>query len=159
MTNLNGEISSNSSSYQENLYDAIANEKQYFNLLKAADEQTFKDQFEAEILLLLDEAQIKAYSRHSPLAERKCFIEYFGRAQNPNPLLPQNDRLLAHLIRRAYARGNFPYREPPYFDDRGKYFIKYGKPMFRYQELAGRRHIGSLVNIRQNSYSVKANES
>lgn len=67
-----------SSSYQENLYDAIANEKQYFNLLKAADEQTFKDQFEAEILLLLDEAQIKAYSRHSSLAERNLLWSILG---------------------------------------------------------------------------------
>lgn len=134
-------------------------EKQYTSRLKAADKQTFKNEFESEILLLLDREFMEAYSKFTSLADRKSFIDYFWKAQNPNPLTPENDRLLTHLQRRDYARTNFPQTSPPYFDKRGEYFIKYGKPRFRYRDLGGPRAIKSLVSIPQNYYSVKPNES
>ncbi|MGH7602326.1 MAG: GWxTD domain-containing protein, partial [bacterium] len=63
-----------------------------------------------------------------------AYIEQYWKAANPNPLLPENDWLLDVLKRRAYARENFPAPEPPYFDERGEYYLKYGKPSFRYED-------------------------
>lgn len=144
---------------QKNLYDSIKTEDQYWALLKEANEETFKNEFEPEILLLLDKKLRGDYSKLSSLTDRKSFIEYYWKAQNPDPLLPENDRLLNHINRRTYARKHFPLAQPPYYDDRGKYYIKYGKPHFRYQDPGGSRAIKSLVSIPFNYYSTKPNES
>ena len=114
--------------------DSIKTEKEYLAALHAADEKIFQDEFEAEFLLLLDKPQTLEYDSLTTLDARKSYIENYWKAANPNPLLRENDWLLDVLKRRAYARENFPAPEPPYFDDRGKYYFKYGKPSFRYWE-------------------------
>ncbi|MDZ7363006.1 MAG: GWxTD domain-containing protein [candidate division KSB1 bacterium] len=121
-------------SQQHERLDTLKTEKQYLAALGAADETTFKNEFETEFLLLLDKQQREAYDGLATLEARKAYIENYWKAANPNPLLPENDWLLDVLKRRAYARENFPAPEPPYFDDRGKYYLKYGKPSFRYWE-------------------------
>ncbi|MGH7598889.1 MAG: GWxTD domain-containing protein, partial [bacterium] len=115
--------------------DTIKTEKQYLAVLRASDAITFKNEFETEFLLLLDAQQMQAYDSLPTLDARKAYIENYWKASNPNPLLPENDWLVDVLKRRAYARENFPYWKPPYFDDRGKYYLKYGKPSFRYEDI------------------------
>ncbi|MFQ5864801.1 MAG: GWxTD domain-containing protein [bacterium] len=144
---------------QKSQSEVIRTEEQYLTLLKAADEETFKQEFEAEFLLLLDDQLKKQYARARTLEACKSFIEYYWKAQNPNPLLPENDRLKDHLRRRLYARKHFPIDKPPYFDDRGKYHIKYGKPFFRFRDFGGPRSMLGLVTIPFNYYTVKPNES
>ncbi len=122
---------------QHSRLDSILTEKQYFATLHAADEITFKNEFEMEFVLLLDDQQITVYESLASLTERKVYIEHYWKATNPNPLLTENDWLSDFLKRRVYARKNFPYWKPPYFDDRGKYYIKYGKPSFRYEDSGG----------------------
>jgi len=140
-------------------YDSITTEGDYLSMLREADEATFQREFEAEFLLLLDNDQREQFSRLTLLEERKAYIEKYWKVSNPNPLLPLNDRLLNHLQRRAYARQNFSTLSPPYFDDRGKYYIKYGKPHFRYQDFGGERSMEGLVSIPFKYYSVIPNES
>jgi GWxTD domain-containing protein len=121
-------------SSQERRLDSLKTEKQYLAALRAADETTFKNEFETEFLLLLNAQQRQAYDSLATLDSRKAYIENYWKASNPNPLLPENDWLVDILKRRAYARENFPAPEPPYFDDRGKYYLKYGKPRFRFED-------------------------
>lgn len=140
-------------------YATIKTEKRYFQLLDAADDSTFRREFESEFVLLLSEDQRKEYAQRADLHAKKNYIKHYWEKQNPNPLLPQNDRLLDHLQRRAYARKNFPIDTPPYFDDRGKFFIKYGKPKFRYRDLGGQRSMEGLVRVPFKYYAVIPNES
>lgn len=112
----------------------IDTEAAYFAALRAADSTTFHDEFEAEFLLLLHEPDKQMYARLQTLAARKDFVERYWHASNPNPLLPQNDWLLDFLQRRAHARKNFPAPTPPFVDDRGTYYLKYGKPLRRYED-------------------------
>jgi len=121
--------------------DSIKTVRQYFAALHATDSAAFKNEFEYEILLLLNPPQKRAYDSLRTLAARKAYIELYWKALNPNPLLPENDRLVDHLRRRSYVRANFSSPKPPYFDDRGKYHIKYGKPAFRYQDPGGIRRV------------------
>jgi GWxTD domain-containing protein len=144
---------------QNKQFEFVKTEQQYLTLLKAADEELFKKEFEAEFLLLLDDDLQEQYKNLPTLEARKSFIEYYWKIQNPNPLLSENDRLKDHLRRRAYARRNFPTSSPPYFDDRGKYYIKYGKPFFRFQDFGGPRSMLGLVTIPFKYYTVKPNES
>lgn len=105
-------------SIQYAVYDSIQTEQQYWALLKAADELIFQREFETEFLLLLTEKEKAEFTRLSTLAARKAFIEHYWRTYNPNPLLPENDRLLVHLRRRTYAREHFAMKIPPYMASR-----------------------------------------
>ncbi len=117
--------------------DSIHTEAAYFQALQRADEYTFKYQFETEFLLLLDEAQKAEYLKLPSLNAKKHYIIQYWKASNPNPLLDQNDWLLDFLRRRQYVRKHFAISRPPYFDDRGKYYLKYGKPFRWYIDAAG----------------------
>lgn len=142
-------------------WDSFATEAQYLAALHSANESTFRQEFESEFLLLLSERQRRHYESLSGLAQKKNFIENYWRAVNPNPLLPENDILLEHLRRRAYARKNFPSPDPPYFDDRGKYYIKYGDPIIRFKDNGGLKQL-TLVEFRDDAnddYTVRINES
>jgi GWxTD domain-containing protein len=121
-------------SVQHGRLDSIKTEKEYLAALRAAEEKIFQNEFEKEFLLLLDAQQTQEYNSLSTLEARKTFIENYWKAANPNPLLPENDWLLDILKRRVFARENFPAPAPPYFDDRGKYYLKYGKPRFRFED-------------------------
>ncbi len=119
---------------QQARLDSLKTEKEYLAALRAADEKIFQDEFEKEFLLLLDAQPAQAYDSLTTLDSRKAYIENYWKAANPNPLLPENDWLLDILKRRAYARENFPAPQSPYFDDRGKFYFKYGKPRFRFED-------------------------
>ncbi|MCI0694020.1 GWxTD domain-containing protein [candidate division KSB1 bacterium] len=141
-------------------FDSILTEQQYWVLLKAADELAFQREFEAEFLLLLSQKEKTAYAELPSLDRRKAFIEFYWKSRNPDPLLPENDRLLDHLQRRAFARQHFFMETPPYFDDRGKYYIKYGKPMHRLQDIAGQKRLLEYkLELAFRDYSVLENES
>ncbi|MDZ7362804.1 MAG: GWxTD domain-containing protein [candidate division KSB1 bacterium] len=147
-------------SLQSSSYDSIRSERDYWTLLHAADDSIFRREFEAEFLLLLNKDEKAEYTQLPSLAVRKVFIEYYWKAYNPNPLLPANDRLLVHLRRRAYARKQFPARQPPYYDDRGKYHIKYGKPASRLHDIGGLKRLRETgVDVSLNSYTIQENES
>jgi len=148
-----------SSTPPSNARDSIQTERQYFSALRAADSTTFQKEFEAEFLLILNQTLRQSYDSLKTIAERKAFIEYYWKASDPAPLLPINLRLTEHLRRRELARQNFPAGEPPYFDDRGKYYLKYGMPINRFEDPGGLRRVGffSSTNYRaiQSQYSYK----
>ncbi|RMD96780.1 MAG: GWxTD domain-containing protein, partial [Calditrichaeota bacterium] len=153
--------------------DSLSLAQRYLDFLKVADDSAFKVDFEAEFLLILNKKEKDYYLTLPSLADKKQFIAQYWRAYNPNPLLPQNDRLLDHVRRCAFARKHFPAPAPPYIDDRGIYYIKYGKPTIRYVDPGGFRRIslfspGIYEQIEQfytmgtappQNYSVPANES
>ena len=117
----------------EDLTGTIVAEKQYFAALAAADSSTFQREFENPFVLLLDPGESKRYFQWRTLEARKAFLRAYWKAHNPNPLLPENDWLLDFIRRCAYVKQNFSSPQPPYFDDRGKYYLRYGKPWYRYE--------------------------
>ncbi|MEK7729039.1 MAG: GWxTD domain-containing protein [candidate division KSB1 bacterium] len=127
----------------------IETETAYFTALQAADSTTFQREFEAEFLLLLEESEAQMYASRNTLAARKEFVAHYWNAANPNPLLPENDWLSDFLKRRAHARKNFPDSNPPLVDDRGKYYLKYGKPLRRYEDF------GSLEVLPNETWSYE----
>jgi GWxTD domain-containing protein len=132
---------------QENFWEATTSEKQYFVTLAAADSLAFQREFENPFVLLLDAEQKEEYFKlHSP-EKRKAFMRAYWKSHNPDPLLPENDWLLDFIRRCSYVTENFPSPQPPYFDDRGKYYLRYGKPWYRYQ-----RHY--QYNLLPNEYEI-----
>ncbi len=153
--------------------DALHTSAQYFSALRAADSLTFTQQFEYDFRLLLEARQLQVYDSLPTVAGRKEFITGYWRAVNPAPLLPDNDRLVDHLRRRLYVRKHFAQNQPPYFDARGQYYLKYGKPSVRHEDPGGLRRVAffnsanydlmskrySRKGLPEQYYTVIANET
>lgn len=153
--------------------DSLHTSAQYFSALRAADSLTFTQQFEYDFRLLLEARQLQIYDSLGTVAERKDFITGYWRAVNPAPLLPENDRLVDHLRRRLYVRRHFAQSQPPYFDARGEYYLKYGKPSVRHEDPGGIRRVAffnaanydlmsemySRKGLPEQYYTVIANET
>jgi GWxTD domain-containing protein len=103
----------------------------YLQRLQTVPAETLITEYEAEFLLLLD-AQEQKYYNALPLAERRLYIARFWRLRDPDLFTPTNERLEEHLLRRAFAREHFGTDKPPYFDDRGATYLRYGRPQDRY---------------------------
>lgn len=134
-------LTADASFSQESTWDSIHDEAHYFIEMDSADEATFRREFEYPFLLLLNENQKEIYKNINALIERKTFIERFWKARNPNPILPENDWLMVYINRCIYAKKHYSSSEPPYLDDRGKYYIKYGKPSHWHKDVGGSRSV------------------
>ncbi|MGH7496273.1 MAG: GWxTD domain-containing protein [bacterium] len=103
----------------------------YLQRLQTVPAESLIIEFQDEFLLLLD-AQEKSYYESLHLAERRLYIARFWRLRDPDLFTPANERLEEHLLRRDFAREHFGARKPPYFDDRGAIYLRYGRPHDRY---------------------------
>ncbi len=106
----------------------------YMEQLKTCQQNKFEKMYEYPFLVLLTEGGKKEYMQLDSLEQKKEYIEYYWKEHNPNPLLKTNDYLHDFIKRSHHIKINFSYSKPPYFDDRGRYYLKYGEPSFRYQE-------------------------
>lgn len=131
---------------QVSVLDSLYTESQYFSLLDSSDEETFTREFEYPFLTILDEAARRRYQSLSSLEARKAFMKLYWRMSNPNPLLPENPWLMKFIERCRYVRKHFAYSKPPYFDDRGKYYLKFGEPSARYVDKGGRQFVNIFLD-------------
>jgi len=115
----------------------ILSVQEYFTLLSAADSLKFRQNFEIPVSLIFNEDESKTYYGLSTLESRKNFIREFWRLNNPNPLAGGNLWLNEFLDRYNFVRKNFAMGVEPYFDDRGRYYMKFGKPYFRHVDSGG----------------------
>jgi len=103
----------------------------YWARLQTVGEDTLRIEYELEFVVLLEESEKKIFNA-LPAPQRREYIARYWRLREPDPFTPLNERLEEHLRRRDYARENFAAKAPPYFDDRGRIYLKYGRPQFRY---------------------------
>ncbi len=108
----------------------------YLQRVQNADADTLRDEYEPDFVILLEEREQKAYKALS-LPQRRDYIALYWQQRDPDPFTPANERLEEHLERRAHVREHFHTDKPPYFDDRGKIYLKYGRPKFRYVDPGG----------------------
>ncbi len=114
--------------------------------LQSVAAETLIDEFEKEFLLLLDRRE-KQYYAALPLPERRTYITRYWRLRDPDPFTPGNARLEEHLRRRDHARENFGMAKPPYFDDRGQIYLRYGRPKIRYVDPGSAMHVNTELMI------------
>ncbi|MFQ5630146.1 MAG: GWxTD domain-containing protein [bacterium] len=148
--------------------DSILSEKDYLQVLQRADNEIFAKDFEPYFLLILDPEQKATYDSLGTLDARKSYIVNYWKASNPNPLLPENDWLLDFIQRVDYSKKNFASPKPPYIDDRGWYYIRFGKPRSRWQDSGGIVNLEASNNKRMRdffgirnpiSYTIASNET
>ncbi len=90
------------------------------------DKETLDYLFEEQKMLLTD--QEKKEFEAAPYDKKRNIFFRFWKSRDPDPSTVENERLTEHVRRTDYARKHFHFTAPPYYDDRGKIFIKYGAP-------------------------------
>ncbi len=112
----------------------------YLWLLRECNQEVFIKTFEYSFLALLNKELEKEYLNIDNLEHKKAYIEYFWKKHDPNPLSDENEYLQDFIERYNYVKEYFFCPDPPYFDDRGKYYLKYGEPTTRITQSPQRRY-------------------
>ena len=108
----------------------------YYQAMETLTDKAMLDYLfdEQEILLTKeDKAEFEATSYD----QKRFVFQRFWKSRDPDPSTIENERLTEHFRRVNFARFNFHFTAPPYYDDRGKIYIKYGEPDVRYNSPLG----------------------
>ncbi len=140
-------MSSTLSSQSFQFWSEHPTEAEYIQALRLVDGWIFQREFEYPFLLLLEENARQRYEGLTDLDARKKFIETYWKVNDPDPLLEQNEWLVEFVRRCAYVREHFYIPREPFFDDRGRYYLKFGEPKERATQLAGTYTVTLLGNI------------
>ena len=81
-----------------------------------------------EVEPILTKADVDAWNKLKTDAEREQFITEFWRLRDPNPDTEENEYREAYFERFAYVNEHFSSGIPGYKTDRGRIYLKYGKP-------------------------------
>ena len=77
---------------------------------------------------ILSTAEIEAWKKLQTNEEREKFIEDVWRRRDPDPDTEENEYREAYYERLAYVNEHFSSGIPGYKTDRGRIYLKYGKP-------------------------------
>lgn len=72
--------------------------------------------------------EIKAWQNLTTNEERLKFLRIFWKRRDPNPIDQVNERLVEHLKRLSIARSTYGRAVSPWYDDRGRIYVRLGKP-------------------------------
>lgn len=129
----------NCSSLQRTLAEAylfkgngsLFTETYYYWLAHENDPKILESEFQLFELAISDETA-KEF-REIPQPEKANYLINYWRAQDPNPITIQNERLIEHFQRIEYAGSHFMSANSPLgFDDRGKVYVRWGPPEEKY---------------------------
>lgn len=118
--------------YLETGKNEPATEAYYAGLESLRDRKTWEDIY-AELEILLDRDN-KIDFHSLPWQEKGQIIQRLWKSKDPTPTTLVNERLIEHFRRIRFARENYPDIIPPYYDDRGKIYVKYGDPDAKYTD-------------------------
>ena len=99
----------------------------YYNGVVRIREPKTWDNIYAELEMLMGSEERNRFI-NLPLEKKGNFIRKFWKKKDPVPTTQKNERLIEHFHRVYFARNTFPDVIPPYYDDRGKVYVKYGPP-------------------------------
>jgi GWxTD domain-containing protein len=111
--------------------DAKSSTECYFEGIENLEDQEMLDYLFEEQKVILTPVELNRFEA-APYSARKKLFKIFWKQRDPDPSTLENERLMEHFRRVKFARDNFHFTAPPYYDDRGKIYIKYGPPDDRY---------------------------
>lgn len=122
------------------VYYEIGNPKKstesYFQGIETLVDAELLDELYNELKMLLSPEEKDEFESVDSEESRSLFKKFWKR-RDPDPSTPENERLMEHFRRVNHARELFHFTAPPYYDDRGKIYIKYGPPDDRYNSQLG----------------------
>jgi len=118
------------------LDDYKSSTNSYFEGIEKLEDKEMLDYLYEEQKIILTPFELNQFESASFLAKKNLFKK-FWKQRDPDPSTPENERLMEHFRRVRFARKNFHFTAPPYYDDRGKIYIKYGPPDDQYSSPVG----------------------
>jgi len=118
------------------LGDHILSTESYFTGIEQLENIEMLDYLFEEQKIILTPFELNQFESVSDTSKKNLFKK-FWKQRDPDPSTPANERLMEHFRRVKYAKENFHFTAPPYYDDRGKIYIKYGPPDERYNGTVG----------------------
>jgi GWxTD domain-containing protein len=118
------------------LGDSKSSTDSYFEGVEKLEDKEMLDYLYEEQKIILTSFEVNQFESASFL-EKKNLFKKFWKQRDPDPSTTENERLMEHFRRIRFARENFHFTAPPYYDDRGKTYIKYGPPDDRYSSPVG----------------------
>ena len=110
--------------------------KNYYQGVENLIDKTVLDYLYEEQKILLTKKEKDEFV-NSPYSKKSSVFARFWKSRDPDPSTPANERLMEHFRRTRYARTHYHFTAPPYYDDRGQIYIKYGEPDARYNSTSG----------------------
>jgi len=81
-----------------------------------------------EVEPIITQAEREAYSKLKTAEERENFIGIFWDHRDPSPDTAENEYKVEYYERVAYANEHFSSGKPGWLTDRGRIYVKWGKP-------------------------------
>jgi GWxTD domain-containing protein len=103
----------------------------YFEGIDKLEDHAMLDYLFDEQKVILTSFELNQFES-AAYPDKKVLFKKFWKQRDPDPSTPENERLMEHFRRVQFARENFHFTAPPFYDDRGKIYIKYGPPDDRY---------------------------
>jgi GWxTD domain-containing protein len=96
--------------------------------VKTEIKRAYKDWLENDVKYIITDEERKAFKKLATDEEREQFIEQFWRRRDPDPDTEENEYRELYYERIAYANEHYTSGVPGWKTDRGRIYIKFGKP-------------------------------
>jgi GWxTD domain-containing protein len=96
--------------------------------VKSEVKKVYQDWVNKDVAYIISDEERKAFKRLATDEEREQFIEAFWRRRDPDPDTDENEYKEEYYERIAYANEHFASGIPGWKTDRGRIYIKFGKP-------------------------------
>lgn len=88
----------------------------------------YKEWINNDVRYIITDEERKAFNKLTTDEEREQFIEAFWRRRDPDPDTDENEYKELYYERIAYSNEHFTSGKPGWMSDRGRIYIKFGKP-------------------------------
>ncbi len=96
--------------------------------VKTEAARVFTDWPKQDVSLIITPAELNAYNKLNTDDEREKFIQHFWDMRDPDPDTAENEYKAEYYERIAYANEHYSSGKPGWLSDRGRIYIKFGKP-------------------------------
>jgi GWxTD domain-containing protein len=96
--------------------------------VKPEIKKAYKEWLEKDVAYIITDEERKAFKKLATDEEREQFIEQFWRRRDPDPDTEENEYREIYYERIAYANEHYSSGKPGWMTDRGRIYIKFGKP-------------------------------
>lgn len=96
--------------------------------VKAEPANAYTRWVKEDVALIITDPEREAFNKLKSNEEREQFIKYFWSQRDPDPDTEENEYREQYYERIAYANEHFASGKPGWMTDRGRIYIKFGKP-------------------------------
>lgn len=96
--------------------------------VKKEPSRAYRDWPKQDVALIITTEELRAYEKLATDEEREQFIMKFWDLRDPDPDTIENEFKDEHYERISYANERFTSGKPGHLTDRGRIYIKFGKP-------------------------------